>query len=244
MPSSGVPSLSLMHSFSTPTPPVNGTSSSSAITIGVVVGIVVGLSSTLLTLAIVACFLRKRNADLLPLFWKRKLFVRPAIDERPPSPPASMRQIPSTSSLLLASPFSHSQPPSPVVSSLYQSMETTHSRSVGEVLLPTPSHSATRTHRSRGLSPLPPRHRVDVPGPALSTTGTEHSTRLTDLTQQIVSLERELEALQGMPITLSKSERVENGVFLTDLWARVRQLKKGVEKEKRLMDEAVPRAKS
>lgn len=85
---------------------------------------------------------------------------------------------------------------------------------------------------------------MDVPGPALSTTGTEHSTRLTDLTQQIVSLERELEALQGMPITLSKSERVENGVFLTDLWARVRQLKKGVEKEKRLMDEAVPRAKS
>ncbi len=218
-------------------------SPNSLIVVGAVVGVVVGMTSTLLTLAIVACVTRKRNADLIPQRWKTKLFVRPAIDELPPSPPSSLRHMSSTSFLLPASPFSHSQPPSPVVSSLYQSVETANSRLVGEVLLPTPSHHASRTYRGRRPSPLPPRHRVDVPGPAFSTTGTDHSTRVTDLTQQIVSLERELEALQAMPNTLLPSQQEENGVFLTDLWARVRQLKKGVERERRLADEAVPRAK-
>ncbi|PIL31268.1 hypothetical protein GSI_05966 [Ganoderma sinense ZZ0214-1] len=237
LPPPPVPSSSL------PTPTMPAASSTSPIAISAVVGIVVGMTSTLFTLAIVFCVIRKRSADLLPLFWKRKMFIRPPIDERPPSPPSSMRYIPSTSSLLPGSPFSHSQPPSPVVSSLNQNVETSRSRTTREVLLPTPTHSASRTYRSRGPSPLPPRHRVDVPGPALSTTGTDHSTRLTDLTQQIVSLERELEALQGMPNTLPPSERAENGVFLADLWTRVRQLKKGVERERRLANEAVPRGK-
>ncbi|KAI1790961.1 hypothetical protein LXA43DRAFT_457387 [Ganoderma leucocontextum] len=232
-----------LPSSSVPTPIMAAASSKSTIVVGAVVGVVVGITSVLLTLAIVACVLRKRSADLIPHLWKSKLFVRPAIDERPPSPPASMRHIPSASFLPPASPFSHSQPPSPVVSSLYQSVETAHSRTIGEVLLPTPSHSAPRTYHSRGPSPRPPRHRVDVPGPALSTTGTEHSTRLTDLTQQILSLERELQELQGMSNTLPPSQRAEGGAFLTDLWVRVRQLQKGVEKEKRLADEAVPRAK-
>ena len=215
-------------------------SPSSSMVVGAVVGIVVGMTSTLFTLVIVACVIRKRSAGFLPRLWKGKQFVRPAIDDRPPSPPSSMRYMVSPS-LLPSSSYSRSQPPSPVVSSLYQSLETTRSRSIGEILLPTPSHSGT--HRSLRPSLLPPRHRADVPGPALSTTGTEHSTRLTDLTQQILSLERELEALQGTPNTLPPSQRAESGAFLADLWARVRQLQKGVERERRLTDEAVPRGK-
>ena len=90
----------------------------------------------------------------------------------------------------------------------------------------------------------PPRHRVDVPGPAFSTTGTEHSTRLADLAQQILSLEGEIRTRQdakrdGAP----KYQPAEGGMSAADLRERVRQLRAEVQRERRLLTEALPPAK-
>ena len=178
----------------------------------------------------------------MPRFWKSKLFVLPAMNDRLPSPP-STRQA-STLSLISPSPPTP-RTASPVVSSFYQSTEASNTRDQGVVPFILPDSPPPRSGWGFGPSARPPpRHRVDVPGPAFSTTGTEHSTRLADLAQQILSLEGEIRTRQdakhdGAP----KYQPAEGRMSVADLRERVRQLRAQVQRERRLLTEALPHMK-
>ncbi|TBU26825.1 hypothetical protein BD311DRAFT_666742 [Dichomitus squalens] len=210
----------------------------SPIVIGVVVGVIVGIASALITLAIAFLVIRRRRSDLLPRSWKSKRFVLPAVNDRPPSLPSSMRHA-STESLISVS-LPTPRTASPIVSSLNQSTEATHTRDYGEITSTSPDPPVPRNGRGRG----PPRHRVDVPGPALSTTGTEHSTRLADLIQQILSVEEEIRTHQNAKHNdAPKYRRPDGSTSVADLRGRIRQLRAEVQRERLLLSEALPVAK-
>ena len=105
----------------------------------------------------------------------------------------------------------------------------------------------------------PPRHRADVPAPALSVTGTERSLRYEELLQELATLEdmmrgiqeaarsnaseTELTASDGQtgaapPSWLTATQKVR----LTSIRSQMKRVRRMIEDERRLMEEALPRS--
>ncbi|RDX42949.1 hypothetical protein OH76DRAFT_1248839 [Lentinus brumalis] len=261
----GVPSLtpstasgtqatsSMPSATSTPTPSVGGSQSASAksssVAVGAGIGAAVGVVLALLTLVIGILVLRKRRSLTLPSFSMKGTNVhhntkRPSSFDGPGD--TDFHSSPVSSSF--PSPL---YPSSPIVSSLYPTtVETSSSfRSSDLVFAPIPTPSP-RDSASRIPTPLatPPNHRADVPAPAISATGTEHSVRLADLTREISELEQLMRGVhegEGKRKRRGPRDGPGHGVDASfeALQGRVARLREELEAERRLLVEALPREK-
>lgn len=202
--------------------------SKSAIFTGSIIGAVVGAIAALLILSIAFYLLHRRGRLVLPMFRDKSRSLQSS--QRPRfSGGLATWEVTSRSSLLSSIPTPRST--SLVVSSLGQGdTDPPHTRRSAPREAPTPVGCAT--------TPLftPPAHRADVPIPALSTTGTEHSLHLAGLMEEIRELEESLRDIQGEK-TPPRAGRV---VSVTDLRNRIVRLRTQLEKERRLMAEAFP----
>ena len=89
----------------------------------------------------------------------------------------------------------------------------------------------------------PPLHHTHAPAPALTATGSEHTTRFSDLTEQIRALEATMREIQGEDKKgYGQSQELprDGNMSLKELKRRVRRLRQELENERRLMDEALP----
>ncbi|KAI0713164.1 hypothetical protein C8T65DRAFT_161851 [Cerioporus squamosus] len=238
---------------STSTPSVSGVGSqgssakSSAVAVGAGIGAAVGVILALVALFIGVLVFRRRRSLALP-FFSRKVTtiprsIRPSFFNRASDP--SSRPHPAFSSFPspLRSPF-------PVVSSLDAGRGSSPSlRSSDLVFAPIPTPSP-RDSANRLQTPLatPPTHRADVPAPAMSVTGTEHSIRLADLMREIAELEEHMRGvLRGEGKRKLQDPRDGPGYSVDTsfeaLQERVARLREELEAERRLLIEALPREK-
>ncbi|TFK88885.1 hypothetical protein K466DRAFT_585124 [Polyporus arcularius HHB13444] len=260
----GVPSSSLTppsasgtqavmpEATSTPTPSVAGSqpasAKSSSVAVGAGIGAAVGVVLALLTLVIGTLVFRKRRSLVLLLFSRKGTNVHHNTN-RPSSFDGAEDTWP-RSSPVSSSYLSPLYPPSPIVSSLYPTIETSSSfRSSDLVFAPIPTPSP-RNSASRIPTPLatPPDHRADVPAPAISATGTEHSVRLADLTREIAELEQLMHGIhKGEGKRKPRGPRGGPGhgvdISFEALQERVARLREELEAERRLLIEALPREK-
>ncbi len=147
-------------------------------------------------------------------------------------------------------PFQERQVPSPS----FELSQAAVSRSLPPAS-PTPS-PPPRTPAYHALCP-PPRHRVDVPAPALSVTGTERSLRYMELVEELAALETMVkeveEAARPTPSrttgATSGPERGERYRLrhpkdrrLASIRLRMKRVRALIEDERRLMEEALPRS--
>ena len=234
-------------STSTPSVSVDGapssSSKSSAVAVGSAVGAAVGVFAALATLAIGVFILRRRKSLALRMFSGKTTGV-----DRPSRPPSLHGVAEDRSAQSSPTPPLSPQvfPPSSMPPSVDTSMSFRSDLVFAPIPTPSPRHSA-----SRFLSSFvtPPAHRADVPAPAISATGTEHSIRLSDLLREIAELEEHMRSLH----TDEKGRRAQNSTggtghvesetSFTALRERVARLREEMEAERRLLAEALPREK-
>ena len=224
--------------------------SHTAILVGSIVGAVVGVIAALLTLTIGLCILRRRRGLGLPLWSRRRRNTVAQSGDLEKTPSGTMKEETSSRSSLLSFPPTPLAP-SPIVSSLNngESPGPTERSDVDNHTLPhTPSIPSLCPPSSMPHTPprlaTPPRHRADVPIPALSVADTAHLLRLDELTGQIRELEAAMRDIRGDKKGKStESLPLDGSVSFAELRDRVQRLRALLEKEKRLMAEAFPHEK-
>lgn len=256
VPSKSIGALALSSSLTTGMTGATASSSSkqsnTAIALGAAVGAAVGVLTAILILAVGVYISRKRgfsfNWSILPTKWCYQN-PRPASGASSTSVSSSIPIFEQASTVYLSPVPSLS--PSPLPSPISARQQVVEIRTSvpsrrRETLLPvSPDIPTPRSGFQWDYSRLVrPSHRPDVPAPALTATGTEHSNRLQDLTEQIRVLEEGMRDLRGEKKGKGRSQESlprDGSASFNELKERVRRLRKQLEYEQRLMAEALPR---